>query len=101
MITRARRSKGEHGAALLEFVLVIPLFLYVLYAMVGFGLSLSLKEDITHASAEGARAAIGAQVSTTYTTPLAAQEAAATTRITNILGWLGSNEAYVSISFNP
>jgi Flp pilus assembly protein TadG len=100
MVTRARRQRGEKGAALLEFILVLPIFVYVIYSMIGFGLAVSLKEDITHASAEGARAAIGAQV-TTGQTALQAQTAAVDTRVQNVLGWLGSNYSNVVVQVDP
>jgi len=86
MAQRGKQTDGERGSALLEFVLVVPVFLYVLYAMVAFGLSLAVKEDVTHAAAEGARATLGATGgSSTNLTPW---ETAATTRIDQVLNWL-------------
>jgi Flp pilus assembly protein TadG len=88
MTERARDKKDEHGAALLEFALVIPLFIYVLYSIIAFGAALSLREDVTHAAAEAARATLGV-VNCTQTN-LTTCQAAASTRATNILGWVGS-----------
>ena len=54
------RLTGEKGVEMLEFALVIPIFVFVLYGLIAFGIMLSAKQTITHATAEGARAAIGA-----------------------------------------
>jgi len=45
---------------MVEFALVITLFVFVLYALIAYGLALSLKQNMTHAASEGARSAIGA-----------------------------------------
>src|SRR5437763_16297726 len=55
-----KRLRGENGVELLEFALVIPIFVFVLYGLIAFGIMLSAKQSITHAAAEGARAAVGA-----------------------------------------
>jgi Flp pilus assembly protein TadG len=55
-----KRLHGENGVELLEFALVIPIFVFVLYGLIAFGLMLSAKQTITHSASEGARAAIGA-----------------------------------------
>jgi len=52
-------QKNERGAALLEFALVFGIFVFVLYGLIAFGMMLSMKQNITHAATEGARAAIG------------------------------------------
>lgn len=44
---------------LVEFSLVFGLFALIIYALVTFGMMLAAKNSITHAAAEGARAAIG------------------------------------------
>ncbi len=111
-----KSSEGrDRGAVLLEFVLVIPIFIFVLYALISFGVALSLKEDVTHAAAEGARAAIGVPVnpaqsdyfdttcapSTTpvpESQPCQAEETAALNRAKAVLGWLGSNAQYLTIT---
>jgi Flp pilus assembly protein TadG len=53
------RAKGEEGVALIEFSLVFALFVFILYALIAFGTALALKQSVTHAAAEGARAAVG------------------------------------------
>jgi len=44
---------------LLEFALVAPIFFFILYALVVFGMALALKQSVTNAAAEGARSTIG------------------------------------------
>jgi Flp pilus assembly protein TadG len=55
-----KRLRGENGVEMLEFALVIPIFVFVLYGLIAFGIMLSAKQTITHAVSEGARGAIGA-----------------------------------------
>jgi Flp pilus assembly protein TadG len=55
-----KRLRGENGVEMLEFALVIPIFVFVLYGLIAFGIMLSAKQTITNAAAEGARAAVGA-----------------------------------------
>jgi Flp pilus assembly protein TadG len=55
-----KRLRGENGVEMLEFALVIPIFVFVLYGLIAFGIMLSAKQTITHSAAEGARGAIGA-----------------------------------------
>lgn len=59
---RARRRAGEadDGSTLVEFSFVFILFVFITYALVAFGMALSMKHTLTQASAEGARAAIPA-----------------------------------------
>ncbi len=81
---RARRRRGdESGAAILEFSLVVILFVSFLYALVAFGVILAKKQEITNAAADGARAAVGS------TTPAAAAQA----RVEQALGAPGSKYA--------
>jgi Flp pilus assembly protein TadG len=55
-----KRLRGENGVEMLEFALVIPIFVFVLYGLIAFGLMLSAKQTVTNAAAEGARSAVGA-----------------------------------------
>ena len=57
---RRRFRRNEAGAALVEFSLVIGLFVMILYGLVYFGMALATKQRVTNAAAEGARAAVGA-----------------------------------------
>ncbi|MBM4295189.1 MAG: pilus assembly protein [Deltaproteobacteria bacterium] len=58
-----KRWKDSRGGAIVEFALVLPLFLVLLFGVLEFGLIIYYKGLITHASREGARR--GA----TYSTP--------------------------------
>lgn len=55
------RTSGFHrqeGAAALEFALIFPLFFVLFYAIVAYSLVMTLEQSLTHAAAEGARAAV-------------------------------------------
>lgn len=52
------RLKDENGAVIAEFALVLPLFAFLLFGMIEFGLVLFNKQVITNASREAARAGI-------------------------------------------
>ncbi len=78
--SRLRFRRGdESGAALVEFALVIGIFMFVLYGLISFGMILAQKQRITNAAAEGARSAVGQ-------TDKVSAELAATNRITKLLG---------------
>jgi len=53
MVTRSQR-----GAAVVEFAIVLPLLLVILFGIVEFGLLFYNKQVLTNASREGARAGI-------------------------------------------
>lgn len=50
----------QKGGVAIEFALAFPLFFTLFYAIVGYGLVMTLDQSLTHASKEGARAAIKA-----------------------------------------
>lgn len=52
--SRARRPRSR-GQALVEFALVLPLFLLILAGMVDFGMGLNASITVTNAAREGAR----------------------------------------------
>lgn len=53
----ARRSRrGERGAAAVEFALVLPILMLLIFGIVDFGRMLSAKITLTEAAREGARA---------------------------------------------
>jgi Flp pilus assembly protein TadG len=54
---RRRTVRSETGAAFVEFVLVIPFFLFLVFAMVSYGSMFSFRQTLSQAAAEGARAA--------------------------------------------
>lgn len=55
---RMRVPGPDRGAAVLEFALVAVLLMMFIYGIVSYGLLLATKNNITHAAAEGARAAL-------------------------------------------
>ena len=80
-------KKGEEGVALIEFSLVFALFVFILYALIAFGTALALKQSVTHAAAEGARAAVG--VADDPGTAFDDREKAATDEVRDSLDWIG------------
>ena len=50
-----RVAKGQEGASVVEFAVITPLFVALLFAIVEFGMVLYTKGMITHAAREGAR----------------------------------------------
>jgi Flp pilus assembly protein TadG len=56
-ITPRRLPRGERGAALVEFALVLPLLLVVIAGVVDFGFLFQRYEVVTNAAREGARLA--------------------------------------------
>jgi Flp pilus assembly protein TadG len=89
-------QRDERGAALLEFALVFGIFVFVLYGLIAFGMILSMKQTITHAATEGARAAIG--VTNDPATPNDEREDAAKARVASALsGWNSAQVAHTDV----
>jgi len=58
--SRRRYRRGdESGAALVEFALVIGLFMLVLYGLISYGMIMATKQRVTNAASEAARSAVG------------------------------------------
>jgi len=55
------KSKSERGVAAVEFAIILPVLVMLLFGAVEFGLLLYNQQVITNASREGARAGIVAQ----------------------------------------
>jgi Flp pilus assembly protein TadG len=53
-----RTGKGEGGQSLVEFTLVLPIFLLVLFAIIDFGMAFNAWITVTNSAREGARAGI-------------------------------------------
>lgn len=53
-----RRRRGESGQALVEFALVAPLFLMVVFGIIFFGIGLKYWLDLNRLANEGARQAV-------------------------------------------
>lgn len=54
-IAHRRRLAGERGQGLVEFALVVPLFLLILVTMIDFGMAFYTNLTVQYASREGAR----------------------------------------------
>lgn len=57
-VMQGRPGRRQRGAAGIEFALIFPLLFGIFYAVVGYGLTMTLVESMTHAAAEGGRAAL-------------------------------------------
>lgn len=60
-----RPARGERGAAAVEFALVVPLLLLLVFGIIQYGYILSFRQALSQAAAEGARAAAVAPASFT------------------------------------
>lgn len=57
-VARRLRAQGrERGAAAVEFALVVPILLVLLFGIIGYGYMLSFRQAVSQGAAEGARAA--------------------------------------------
>ncbi|HEX9890336.1 MAG TPA: TadE/TadG family type IV pilus assembly protein [Nitriliruptorales bacterium] len=91
MRARCRRVvRDDEGAAVLEFALVAVAFLALLYGIVTFGLIFAVEQTLTHAAAEGARAAVSARPGDELAESTAATQHA--------IGWLGGVVAAGDVS---
>ncbi|MEI5675823.1 MULTISPECIES: TadE family protein [unclassified Nocardioides] len=52
-----RRAREERGAAALEFALVVPFLLLIVFGIISFGFMLGFRQSLSQAATEGARAA--------------------------------------------
>ena len=62
-LIRARRKNGEKGQALVEFTLLIPIFMLLLLAIIDFGMGFYSWISVTNSAREGAR--LGVVMATT------------------------------------
>src|SRR3954468_5344246 len=93
-----KRLRGEKGVEMLEFALVIPIFVFVLYGLIAYGIALSAKQTITHSAAEGARAAVGAVPNPGETQDQAEVRVARDRVAKDLQGSLSGNNQYVDTS---
>lgn len=63
-----RPDHTSRGQALVEFALIVPIFLMLLFALVDFGRVVFAQQAITQGAREGARAALVAALDPTITT---------------------------------
>jgi len=73
-----------------EFAVVALLFFTILYLLIAFGMALAVKQSITNAASEGARAAVGARPVGSETLD-AAQVRVAKAQVARALDWLGGH----------
>ena len=52
-----RCAPADRGAAAVEFALVVPLLLLLIFGIISYGMMLSFRQGLTQAASEGARAA--------------------------------------------
>jgi Flp pilus assembly protein TadG len=50
-------ARQDRGAAAIEFALVVPILLLLVFATISFGMMLSFRQTLSQAATEGARAA--------------------------------------------
>ena len=84
---------------MLELAIVAPIFFFILYALIAFGMALALKQSVTNAAAEGARATIGV-VDDAATVAVDERVANARSVALGRLGWLSSSQQ-ASLTVNP
>lgn len=52
-----RRDRDERGAVLVEFALIVPVLLALVFGIIAYGYMLSYRQGLSQAASEGARAA--------------------------------------------
>ena len=52
-----RRPRRERGAAMVEFALILPIFVALVFGIISYGYMLSYRQSLGQAASEGARAA--------------------------------------------
>jgi Flp pilus assembly protein TadG len=75
---RGRRAGGrdDNGAAALEFALILPILVMLVFGIIAFGYMLSFRQAMSQAAAEGGRAAAVKPAGTANADRLAAARAA-------------------------
>lgn len=69
---RRGRARDERGASAVEFALVMPLLVLFLFGIISYGYMFSVRQALTQAAAEGARAAAVAPTGQASTDAVAA-----------------------------
>lgn len=72
-----RRRHRENGVAAVEFALIAPLFIALVFGIISYGYMLSFRQGLSQAAAEGARVfAVAPSVAVTTTGTLSTKDAA-------------------------
>jgi Flp pilus assembly protein TadG len=82
-----KKGKGERGQSMVEFALIVPLFLLLMFAIVDFGMGFYSWITVTNAAREGAR--IGA---------VGADSATITQKVKDTAGSLNNSNLTISVS---
>ena len=83
-----RRRRGDTGAAAVEFALLVPLLMVLVFGIISYGYMLSFRQGMSQGASEGARA--GAVWAAAYApTQNSARIAAATDQVNSALGSYG------------
>lgn len=73
---RRRDGRDDRGAAALEFALILPILVVLVFGVIAFGYMLSFRQAMSQAAAEGGRAAAVKPAGTTNADRLTAARAA-------------------------
>ncbi|MDE1184638.1 TadE/TadG family type IV pilus assembly protein [Paraburkholderia sp.] len=77
--------RTSRGSSAVEFAMIFPLFFVLMYGLVSFSLIFVLKQNMTMAAEEGARAALNWKQASTIATSLTLRQSAACTAATAAL----------------
>ncbi|UMG93025.1 TadE/TadG family type IV pilus assembly protein [Nocardioides sp. TF02-7] len=80
-----RRRGSDDGAAAVEFALILPILMFLVFGIISFGYMLSFRQAMSQAAAEGARAAAVAPSGT----PAGTRQADAAAAVDDALGSYG------------
>lgn len=61
-----RPIRSEAGAAMAEFVIIVPFFLFLLFGIISYSAMFSFRQTLSQAATEGARAAVVAPTNFTF-----------------------------------
>jgi len=81
-----KKDKGERGQSLVEFALIVPLFLLLVFAIVDFGMGFYSWITVTNAAREGARFGV-----------VGADSAAITDRVNDTAGSLSGPNLTITV----
>jgi Flp pilus assembly protein TadG len=80
-----RQRKAQRGATAIEFALVFPIFFSIFYVIVTFSMIFVAQQNLTLATAEGARAALNFQLASSVSSAIDLRAGAACTTATSMV----------------